>query len=69
MRENREEPLASKTWLLDEPSIEEILKDPIIQLLMRRDGVSEDDLRKRLRSLLVVPYASAQEGEERSLVA
>lgn len=69
MRENREEPLASKTWLLDEPSIEEILKDPIIQVLMRRDGVSEDDLRKRLRSLRVAPYVSVEEGEKHSLVA
>ena len=34
-----------KTWLLEEPSIEEILEDPIVRLLMRQDGVSEDRLR------------------------
>lgn len=37
-----------KSWLLNEPSIEDILRDPIIRLLMRRDGVSEDALRDAL---------------------
>ncbi len=44
-----EVPLDGKTWLSDEPSIEEILGDPIVRLLMRRDGVTVDELCESLQ--------------------
>ncbi|MEX0923772.1 MAG: hypothetical protein WD489_07740 [Rhodovibrionaceae bacterium] len=37
-----------KNWLRNEPSIDDILQDPIVRLLMRRDGVSEQSLRQTL---------------------
>ena len=37
--------MTAKPWLRDEPSIDEILEDPIVRLLMDRDGVSDDELR------------------------
>ena len=59
--------MPTKTWILDEPSIEEVLADPIIQLLMRRDGVDRQELRARLRRLGDVERED--ESKERSLVA
>ena len=34
--------------LLDEPSLDELMSDPIIQLIMQRDGVSAKDMRGEL---------------------
>jgi len=34
-----------------EPSLAEILRDPIVRLLMARDRVDEDDLRHYLRDI------------------
>lgn len=44
--------MSGKTWLSSEPKIEEILEDPIVRLLMRRDGVSEDSLREAIGDAL-----------------
>lgn len=33
-------------WLGDEPALSEMLADPITQLLMRRDGVQEAEIRR-----------------------
>ena len=37
--------MTAKTWLRDEPSIDDMLEDPIVRLLMQRDGVSDAELR------------------------
>jgi hypothetical protein len=34
----------------DEPTIDEVMADPVIRLLMRRDSVSEAELRCTIRS-------------------
>lgn len=39
----------SEKRLSDEPTLDQILSDPIVRLLMQRDGVSEDGLRRLLR--------------------
>lgn len=36
------------TDLLGEPSLEEMLAEPIIQLVMKRDGIDESDMRGHL---------------------
>ena len=36
---------------LREPTLDEILKEPIIRLLMRRDGVEADEVRALMRNL------------------
>jgi hypothetical protein len=40
----------SKLWRLagDEPAIDEMIADPIVELVMRRDGVDEAALRRTL---------------------
>ena len=38
-----------KAWLYGEPSIDEMLSDPIVRLVMRRDDVSEADIRRAIR--------------------
>ncbi|MDX1574860.1 MAG: hypothetical protein R3285_01625 [Kiloniellales bacterium] len=47
----------SERWLSGEPSLDDMLKDPIVRLLMKHDGLSEDTVRavfqdaaKRLRA-------------------
>ena len=35
----------SERWLSGEPSLDDMLKDPIVRLLMKRDGLSEDTVR------------------------
>ena len=61
--------MAAKTWTLDEPTIEEILSDPIVQLLMRRDGVDRQDLRARLRAIGAAAARGEETSDTRSLVA
>lgn len=34
--------------LLGEPTLEELLAEPIIQLFMKRDGVHEDEMRGQI---------------------
>ena len=36
------------TDLLGEPSLEEMFADPIVRLIMKRDGVKHDDLRGQI---------------------
>ncbi len=36
---------ASERWLSGEPSLDDMLKDPIVRLVMKRDGLSEDAVR------------------------
>ena len=31
--------------LISEPTLDELLADPIVQLVMKRDGVAEDEMR------------------------
>ncbi len=38
--------------LRDEPSIEELFAEPIIQLVMKRDGVQASDMRHTLNRML-----------------
>jgi len=37
-------------WLQGEPEIEEMLHDPIVQLVMQRDGLTPQQLRRALRA-------------------
>ncbi len=40
----------TSSWLRGEASIDEFMADPIVQLVMRSDGVSEGELRALLRT-------------------
>ncbi len=40
----------TSSWLSGEASIDELMADPIVQLVMRSDGVSEGELRALLRT-------------------
>ena len=39
----------SERWLSGEPNLDDMLKDPIVRLLMKRDGLSEDMVRRVFR--------------------
>lgn len=39
------------TPLFREPTVEEMLADPIVRMIMQRDGVEEAELRRTLRRL------------------
>lgn len=38
-------------WLVGEPALEDMLSDPVVQAVMRRDGVDVNGLRDFLRRL------------------
>ena len=38
-------------WIHGEPSLDEVLNDPVIRALMRRDGVEVESLRVLIRGL------------------
>ena len=38
-------------WCYDEPSIDDMLTDPLIETLMRADGVDPDELRPALNEM------------------
>ena len=40
----------SERWLYGEPSLDEILSDPIVRMLMEYDGLSEDSVRGAFRA-------------------
>jgi hypothetical protein len=40
-----------RRWLTGEPTLREMLDDPVIQLIMRRDRVDPDDLHAFLRGV------------------
>ena len=40
-----------RRWLKGEPKLRDVLADPVIQLMMRRDRVDPDDLHALLRNL------------------
>jgi len=46
-------------WLQGEPTLEDVLSDPTVHVLMERDDVDPDDLRTLLEDV-----RSALEGEE-----
>ena len=55
-------------WLGDEPALSEMLADPITQLLMRRDGVQEAEIRRlvaRLRDRTALRQASLKQAGAR----
>lgn len=35
-------------WILGEPSVEEVLVDPVVHALLRRDGLRLDDLQRAI---------------------
>ena len=41
---------SSKAWFCGEPSVEELLSDPIVHLVMARDGLSPKQVRTHLRA-------------------
>jgi len=57
--------LDGKNWLRNEPSIDDILQDPIVRLLMQRDGVSEQSLRQNLTPLNEARRALPHEASQR----
>ena len=55
-------------WLGEEPALSEMLADPITQLLMRRDGVQEAEIRRlvaRLRDRTALRQASLKQAGAR----
>ena len=38
-------------WLRGEPMLEELLRDPVLRILMRSDGIDPEDFRAFLREL------------------
>jgi hypothetical protein len=53
-------------WLAAEPALNDMLADPMTQLLMRRDGVQEAEIRRlatRLRLAGARRQAEARDGE------
>ena len=40
-----------RRWLTGEPTLGEVLADPVIQLIMRRDRVDPDNLQALLRGI------------------
>jgi hypothetical protein len=61
----------ARHWLQGEPDVEEMLQDPVVQLVMRRDGLTPQMLRRVLRAggerLLSAPAADHLVGDEGSL--
>jgi len=61
----------ARHWLQGEPDVEEMLQDPVVQLVMRRDGLTPQMLRRVLRTggerLLAAPAADRLVGDEGSL--
>ncbi|GEM_PF-2271279 len=51
-----------RRWLRGEPSLSDILQDPVVQLVMRRDRVDPDRLRALLRELSGARSAAALPG-------
>ena len=47
---------SSDTELLGEPTLEEILAEPIIRLIMKRDGVNETEMRGAIDRVQQVYY-------------
>jgi len=41
-----------RRWLTGEPTLREVLADPVIQTLMRRDRVDPDNLQALLRDVI-----------------
>ncbi|WP_299620500.1 hypothetical protein [Pelagibius sp.] len=35
-------------WIYGEPAIDDLLQDPVVQSVLRRDGLSEDDVRSAI---------------------
>jgi hypothetical protein len=54
-----------RLWLKGEPKLSDLLADPVIGLLMRRDGVHPDNLRALLRHLNDARASSALRGMPR----
>ena len=48
-------------WRWAEPPVEEMLADPLVHLVMERDGISRDDILRLLRS---IPRPAARETSE-----
>lgn len=48
----------TETPLFAEPTVDDMLADPIVQLVMQRDGVEEAELRRTLRRLAVARGAA-----------
>ncbi len=63
----------SKSWLQGEPSIREVMSDPIVHLVMRRDGLTPEDVWPVIlaasEQLQVKPKDVAHSSENEWLVA
>lgn len=38
----------ASAWLYGEPAIDDLLQDPVVQSVLRRDSLSEDDVRRAI---------------------
>jgi hypothetical protein len=45
-------------WLCGEPAIDDMLDDPIVRLVMRRDGITERDVRAAIAPMIAVLRAA-----------
>ena len=52
-------------WCYDEPTLDEMLADPLIESLMQADGVNADELRPALNE--VAQAVSARDSEDAGL--
>ena len=63
----------SKSWLQGEPSLQEVMSDPIVHLVMRRDGLTPEDVWPVIlaasEQLQVKPKDVAHSSENEWLVA
>lgn len=51
-------------WLYGEPSVDDLLRDPIVHILMRHDRITEADVRAA-----IAPAAARLRADEPRLVA
>ena len=49
-------------WCHDEPSIDDMLTDPLVETLMRADGVEADHLRPALNDMAELVASRSQNG-------
>lgn len=53
-------------WLAAEPALNDMLADPITQLLMRRDGVQEAEIRRLAHRLRLRQADARRESDNRA---
>ena len=49
-------------WCHDEPTLDDMLRDPLIETLMRADGVDADELRPALNEMAELVSSRSEDG-------